>query len=143
MEKIKRSALVPFSAKKMFQLVDSIENYPQFVPFCKSAETLHRDQHNVSAKLFVSKSGIAKSFSTKNTLLPYEQITMELIDGPFKKLSGVWHFKALSAEACKVELMLEYEFSNKLTSLAFAKVFNQLVQSMMTAFTEHAKTIYS
>jgi len=141
-ERIKRSALIAYSAKKMYQLVDDVERYPEFVPYCKESQIIERNTASVSAKLLVSKSGIAKSFSTTNSLTPFESIHMELLNGPFKYLSGGWHFKALSDEACKIELDLEYEFSNKLASIAFSKVFNQLVQSMMTAFTERAQEIY-
>ncbi len=142
MERIKRSALIAYSAKQMYQLVDDIEKYPEFVPYCKESQIIERNEESVSAQLLVSKSGIAKSFSTTNTLIPYESIHMELLNGPFKYLSGGWHFKALSDEACKIELDLEYEFSNKLASLAFSKIFNQLVQSMVTAFTERAQSVY-
>ena len=142
METIKRSSLIAYSAEKMYQLIDDIEKYPEFVPYCKGAEIISREDNSVTATLQVSKSGLAKSFTTKNTLTPFTQIQMQLVNGPFKYLSGGWHFQALSDEACKVELELEYEFSNKLASMAFAKIFNQLVQSMMTAFTERAKAVY-
>lgn len=142
MERIKRSALIAYSAEQMYRLVDDIEKYPEFVPYCKESEIIERSAEIVSAKLLVSKSGIAKSFSTTNTLTPFKSIHMELLNGPFKYLSGGWSFKALSEDACKIELDLEYEFSNKLASIAFSKIFNQLVQSMVTAFTERAQTIY-
>lgn len=142
MEKIKRSALVPYSAKQMYLLVDDIEKYPEFVPYCKNAEIILREQQQVSATLHVSKSGIAKSFSTKNDLYPYERIQMQLLNGPFKYLNGNWRFIPLSEEACKIELDLEYEFTHKLASIAFAKIFNQLAQSMVTAFTKRAEEIY-
>jgi ribosome-associated toxin RatA of RatAB toxin-antitoxin module len=141
-EKIQRSALVHFSATQMFQLVDDIARYPEFVPYCQSAEILSRAQDKVSATLVVAKSGIAKSFSTENTLVEQHTIHIKLLNGPFKYLQGSWHFKALSESACKVELELEYEFKNKLASLAFAKIFNQLTQSMVSAFTERAGVIY-
>jgi ribosome-associated toxin RatA of RatAB toxin-antitoxin module len=142
-ERIKRSALIAYSAEQMYRLVDDIERYSEFVPFCKESTIIERNNDVVSAKLLVSKSGIAKSFSTTNTLVPYQSIHMELLNGPFKYLSGDWYFKALSEDACKIELDLEYEFSNKLASIAFSKIFNQLVQSMVTAFTERAQSIYN
>lgn len=142
MEVIKRSALVPFSAEQMYLLVDDIESYPEFVPNCKTAKITQRDEYKVCATLEVAKSGIAKSFSTQNTLIPNQKIHMELLDGPFKHLSGEWQFKPLAEDACKIELNLEFEFSNKLASMAFAGIFNQLIQSMVTAFTDRAKKIY-
>lgn len=142
MEKIERSALVAFSAEQMYRLVDDVEKYPEFVPYCKNATIINRESNLVSATLMVSKSGIAKSFSTKNTLTPFTEIKMELLNGPFKYLNGYWRFNSLSESACKIELHLEYEFSNIIASIAFAKIFNQLTQSMVSAFTQRASEIY-
>ncbi len=142
MQNICRSALVPFSAEQMYELVDDIDNYKSFVPYCRESTVLDRNSQQVTAKLQVAKSGLAKSFTTVNTLEPFEFIRMELIDGPFSHLSGGWRFTALSDSACKIELDLNFEFSNKLTSLAFSKVFNKLVQSMVSAFTKRAEKIY-
>ncbi len=142
MEKINRSALVPYSAEQMYRLVDDVEKYPAFVPYCKKAEILQRDDNSVCAQLEVAKSGIAKAFSTRNTLIPFQTIRMELLDGPFKHLSGDWRFIPLAEKACKIELNLEFEFSNKLASMAFAGIFSQLVQSMVSAFTQRAVEVY-
>lgn len=142
MEQINRSALVPFSAVKMYQLVDDIENYPEFVPHCQRASIILRKQDEVSATLAVAKGGIVRSFSTKNKLTPHRHIHMQLIDGPFKSLQGNWRFLPLTQDACKIELNLEFEFSNKLASIAFSGVFKQLIQSMISAFTDRAQNIY-
>lgn len=142
MQNICRSALVPFSAKQMYELVNDIDNYHFFVPYCRQSTVLERNSSQVKAKLEVTKSGLAKSFTTVNTLEPFKFINMELIDGPFSHLSGGWRFTALSDSACKIELDLNFEFSNKLTTLAFSKVFNKLVQSMISAFTTQAEKIY-
>ncbi len=126
----------------MYKLVDDINSYPQFVPHCKSAQVISRDKNVVCATLEVSKSGIAKSFSTKNFLKADSTIEMTLIDGPFKTLQGTWTFTPLSEDACKIELNLSFEFKNKLASMAFASIFNQLIQSMVAAFTSRAETVY-
>lgn len=141
-ENIKRSALVAYSAEQMYRLVDDIESYPQFVPYCKSAEELSRNDEIVSARLEVAKSGIAKSFATKNTLTVGQCISMELLDGPFKYLKGDWRFTPLADNACKIELDLSFEFSSKLASVAFTSIFNQLIQSMVAAFTDRAAQVY-
>ena len=142
MQKISRSALVPFSCQQMYALIDDISNYPHFVPHCQSATILNRTELEVTAQLVVAKSGIAKSFTTKNTLAPPNQISMTLVDGPFNHLTGDWWLKPLSEDACKIQLELNFEFSNKLTSLAFSSIFNQLAQSMVSAFTERAQQVY-
>lgn len=143
MQKIKRSALLPFSAEEIYRLVDDIEKYPDFLPYCRSSEILDRSADTVSAKIEVAKGNIAKSFSTENQLLPYSKIQMNLIDGPFKYLRGCWCFKTLSDSACKIELDLEFEFSNRLTSIAFSSIFNQLAEKMVSAFSERANEIYA
>ena len=142
MQQICRSALVPFSAQQMFALIDDITNYHQFVPYCQSSKVLERTDNHVTAQLVVAKSGIAKSFTTKNSLSPPNLIQMNLVDGPFNHLTGDWRLTPLSDNACKIELDLNFEFSNKLTSLAFSRVFNQLAQSIVTAFTDRAAKVY-
>jgi len=143
LQSICRSALVAFSAQQMFDLVDDIASYHQFVPYCQSSQELERSQQQVTATLVVAKSGIAKSFTTCNQLHSPNQIDMQLVDGPFSHLSGHWRFVALSDSACKIELDLQFEFSNRLTSMAFSKIFNKLMLSMITAFTERAEKIYA
>ncbi len=142
MKRITRSALVPFSAKQIYNLVDDLEKYPEFVPYCKKVTIINRKDQSVSAELEIAKGSIAKSFSTENHLVPFNQINMSLLNGPFKSLDGCWRFNALSDDACKVELDLAFEFSNKLTSFAFSKLFNELAEKMINAFTERAHQVY-
>ncbi len=142
MQQIFRSALVPYSDLQMYQLIDDIDCYDQFVPYCQSTKTIQRSDNQVTAELVVAKSGFAKSFTTRNTLSPPNSIRMDLVDGPFKHLSGDWKLTKLSDSACKIELDIQFEFSNKLASLAFSSMFNQLVQSMVTAFTDRAEKVY-
>jgi len=137
-----RSALVNFSTKQMYDLVDDIDNYQAFVPFCKSSKVLTRTATEVTAELLVAKSGIAKSFSTSNLLSRPNSIEMSLLEGPFAHLNGGWSFTELADNACKIELNLEFEFSNKLATLAFARIFNLLIESMVSAFTKRAREIY-
>lgn len=142
MSQICRSALVHFSAEQMFELVDDIDNYRLFVPFCKDSKILSRSNDKVTAELLIAKSGIAKSFTTCNKLNRPNSIELSLVNGPFSSLNGEWTFTELSDEACKIELDLEFEFSNKLATLAFAKIFNLLVESMVSAFTKRAQELY-
>lgn len=142
MPQIERSALVFYSARQMFELVADVPSYPQFLPGCSKSAVLSFDGTVQTAKLEVSKAGIGKSFTTRNTLVPYERLGMELVDGPFKYLRGGWQFIPLDAQACKVVLALEFEFSSKLVEFAFGKIFNELTLAMVQAFTERAKHIY-
>lgn len=142
MPQIERSALVFYSAQQMFDLVNAISDYPQFLPGCTNARVVSQSDTEMVASLQVSKAGIGHSFTTRNTLFPYQRIDMQLVDGPFKQLRGGWEFLPLNEHACKVVLKLEFEFSSKLIQFAFGKVFSELTASMVSAFTQRAKQVY-
>ncbi|ATA20962.1 MAG: type II toxin-antitoxin system RatA family toxin [Gibbsiella quercinecans] len=143
MPQISRSALVPFSAAQMYQLVNDVHSYPDFLPGCTGSRVLNATDKEMTAAVDVAKAGISKTFTTRNTLQDNQSINMQLVDGPFRKLMGGWHFTPLSPDACKVELHLDFEFTNKLIELAFGKVFKELAGSMVQAFTQRAKEVYS
>lgn len=142
MPSISRSALVMYSVDQMFQLINDVLAYPQFLPDCSDSKIIAEDNNSVTAALLVSKAGLKKWFTTKNTLISNQQVQLELVDGPFNKLQGRWLLTSLSEEACKVSLELEYEFSNKMFDLAFGRVFNHLTNNMVQAFTQRAKDVY-
>lgn len=142
MPSISRSALVMYSVDQMFQLINDVLAYPLFLPDCSNSKIIAEDDHSVTAALLVSKAGLKKWFTTKNTLISNEQVQLELVDGPFNKLYGRWLLTPLSEEACKVSLELEYEFSNKMFDIAFGRVFNHLTNNMVQAFTQRAKEVY-
>lgn len=142
MASIERSALVSFSCQQMFDLVNDIEAYPQFVPGCVSATILEQSDDHKVAKLDISKAGIGKSFTTRNTLHAPERIDMQLVDGPFKRLSGGWQFQPLSENACKIVFKLDFEFSNRLLSMAFGRIFHEITSRMVDAFAKRAQQVY-
>lgn len=142
MAQVNRSALVMYSAAQMYQLVNDVAAYPQFLPGCVGSKIISSEGNEMVASVDVSKAGIKKTFTTKNTLVLNERVDMLLVDGPFKKLQGGWTFLALDDDACKISLDLDFEFSNKLAELAFGKVFNELAANMVTAFTQRAKVVY-
>jgi len=131
-----------YSVDQMFQLINDVLAYPQFLPDCSNSKIITEDDNSVTAALLVSKAGLNKWFTTKNTFISNQQVQLELVDGPFNKLYGRWLLTALSDDACKVSLELEYEFSNKMFDLAFGRIFNHLTNNMVQAFTQRAKDIY-
>lgn len=139
---INKSALVSYSPSKMFQIVDDVEAYPRFLPWCGDAKVLSRDEDQVKAMVEINHSGIRKTFTTRNLLQKDKIIEMELIDGPFKHLHGYWRFEALGGDACKVSLDLEYEFSNKLLSMAVGPVFSHIANSLVDAFCQRAEALH-
>ena len=142
MPQIERSALVFYSARQMFELVNDVPRYPEFLPGCAKAQILQQSADQMLAKLQVKKAGISQEFTTRNTLVTNSQIQMQLESGPFKALSGGWTFVPLSDEACKMVLSLDFEFSNKIVEFAFGKIFNELTAAMVGAFTQRAKQVY-
>jgi len=142
MPQVERSALVPYSCEQMYELVNDIASYPEFVPGCVGAKVLHSTDNVIEAELAISKAGIQQSFATRNTLYSFQRIDMELLKGPFKSLRGGCQFEALSDDACKVILQLDFEFSSKLLHFAFAKVFNEVTSRMVDAFAKRAKQVY-
>ncbi|QSX29037.1 MULTISPECIES: SRPBCC family protein [Shewanella] len=143
MPKISRSVLVRFSAKQMYELINDVESYKEFLPGCVGGRVLEFDGQTMLASVDVSKAGISKTFTTRNQVVPDRQISLQLENGPFKHLTGHWRFTELAEDACKVEFELDFEFSNGLTELAFGKVFKDLAASMVTAFTSRAKVVYT
>ncbi len=139
---VQKSALVKFSALQMFELVNNIEDYPKFLPWCSGSRIMKRGDDFVEAELIISKGGFNKSFSTRNKIDPAGVITVSLLDGPFSYLEGVWNFLPLREDASKISLDLEFEMSGKLASLAFGVVFNQICNTMVTSFTDRAKQVY-
>ena len=139
---VQKSALVKYSAQKMFDLVDNIEAYPEFLPWCSDSRILSRKDDVVEAELIIAKGGFKKSFATRNLLDHGGRITIALLNGPFTHLEGKWDFMPLREDASKISLDLEFEMSGKLASLAFGAVFNQICNTMVASFTERAKEIY-
>ena len=142
MTTISKSALVTHSPEDMFKLVDDIEAYSEFLPWCGKATEISRDDKNVEASLFISHSGLNKEFTTQNKNTAFEKIEIHLVNGPFKNLDGVWLFEPLGERACKVSLNLEFEFSSKIISITLGPVFSKIANSLVDAFIKRADNIY-
>lgn len=142
MPTISRSALVMHSTAQMYELINDVLAYPSFIPDCGDSKIVSQENNTITAALLVSKAGINKWFTTVNTLVENEKVVLNLVDGPFKSLTGCWTLTALSEEACKISLDLDYEFSSKIFDLAFGRVFTHLTNNMVQAFTQRAKEVY-
>jgi ribosome-associated toxin RatA of RatAB toxin-antitoxin module len=139
---MEKTALVPYSAQDMYDLVCDIESYPRFLPWCTGAQVDAREEQCVTATIHLAKSGVQQSFTTRNTLETGRCIVMDLVRGPFKRLQGVWRFDPLQAEGCKVSFKLDFEFSNFAMRLALGKVFGQIADSLVDAFCQEARDRY-
>ena len=142
MPRVEKSALVPFSAQEMFDLVADVESYKEFLPWCSNSRKVFGKDGELCGWIEVSRLGITQDFSTCNELFPPERMTLVLNEGPFKQLNGEWRFTALRDDACKVSLIMEFEFSGRLINAAFGKVFNQVANSLVESFVKRAREVY-
>lgn len=142
MEKIDRSALVPYTAKEMFALVSDIEAYPDFLPWCTQASVLSHRHDEVRASVSFSVGGMSRSFATRNYLQVNKMIEMQLVEGPFSSLHGCWQFDSLGDSGCKISLHLEYDFSSRMLGMVVGPVFNQISNTMVDSFQQRAVEVY-
>ncbi len=142
MTHIERSALVMHSAQRMFDLVNDVKRYPEFLPWCIDAHIQSESDTNLVAGLTIKKGGIKQSFTTRNEKQSPDWMSMELVDGPFKKLNGLFKFQPLSDEACKVIFQLDFEVAGKILGLTLTPVFKQASNTMVDAFVKRADEIY-
>lgn len=142
MPTINRSALVPYSAQAMYDLVNDVDAYVQFLPWCKSSQVLARSEDEVRASIQLARGAVQKSFTTVNRLQPGKMIEIRLVEGPFRHLQGFWRFESLGDQGCKVLLDLEFEFSNRLVSMTVGPVFHQIASTLVDAFTRRAEEVY-
>lgn len=138
MSVVEKTALIKVPASLLYEVVNNVDAYPGFLPWCKTARLLSRTEDELCGEIEVSKAGVTQSFSTCNRLFPYHRIEIRLKEGPFKKLEGAWEFTELSNDACKVKLMLEFDFSNALMRGAFGIIFGQIANSLVDAFCKRA-----
>lgn len=138
MHNIHKSAIVLHSSKKMFQLVDSVENYPRFLPWCGSTQIIERDNSKTIASIEINYKGIRQTFTTENTKKQNKEMMIKLIDGPFKSLSGQWIFKNLDNDSCQIELKLEYQFNNIILEKLISPVFNMIANTFIDEFIKEA-----
>lgn len=139
---INKTALVMHSAERMFDLVNDVARYPEFLPWCTSTEIHEQNAEQITASMEIAKGGVRHTLTTRNQLQMPEAIEMSLVDGPFRNLSGRWHFKPLDDNACKVILSLQFEFSGSLSRMAFGSVFSQAATTMVDAFCKRADQLY-
>ncbi|WP_339479170.1 MULTISPECIES: type II toxin-antitoxin system RatA family toxin [unclassified Pseudomonas] len=136
---IQRSALLPYPAQALYDLVNDVASYPEFLPWCSSAEVLESSETHMRASLNIAKSGLSQRFVTRNTLVPGQSIEMNLEEGPFNQLHGVWVFKPLGEKACKISLDLSFDYAGPLVRATLGPLFNQAANTLVDAFCQRAK----
>ena len=142
MATLERSALVPFSAERMFALVNDVRRYPEFVPWCAGAEVLAETDALIEASLRLKRGGVEHRFTTRNTLTPFTAMRLELVDGPFTTFTGDWTFKALGEDACKIGLTLTFQYRGRLATAALGALLSSSADTLVEAFCQRAKALY-
>ena len=162
MKHVKKSVLLWYSAREMYELVVDVESYPKFLPWCESSTILERHEADpatdvpagMTARLGLSYAGVRQSFTTRNEQVRGESVKLKLVDGPFSRLDGVWQFRPLKTPdpaqppnpdepvACRVEFDLAYAFSNRMFEAVLSPVFDQVANTFVDSFVKRAVVVY-
>lgn len=142
MPDVNRSVLVGFTPAQMFALVDGVERYPEFLPWCGGAAVSHRDEATTRATIQIDYRGVRQSFTTENMKRAPHEMVVRLVEGPFSRLDGGWRFTGLADRGCKIEFSLHYEFSSRLLERLVGPVFSHIAGTLLEAFVKRAGQVY-
>jgi ribosome-associated toxin RatA of RatAB toxin-antitoxin module len=141
MKKISRTAIVEHSAEQMHALVEDVEAYPRFLPWCRAARVLERGAGGTLASLTVGLRGLRQSFTTRNLSQAGRSIDMQLVDGPFRSFAAAWRFSPLAERACRIEFAMQYEFSSRVLARVLEPLFDGIADTMVDAFIRRADAL--
>ena len=139
---VEKSVLIERTVCQMFELVDRVEDYPQFLPWCGGTELIERTETKTAARLHINYHGIKAHFATENAKEAPKWMDIRLREGPFRHLDGQWRFTPLGERACKIEFRLQYEFSNRLLEKALGPVFHHIANTFIDSFVKRANQLY-
>ncbi len=142
MTEIIKTTVVPYTPEEMYVLVNDIESYPTFLPWCTAAKILSQQEERLTATLSLALGKIKQSFTTENIMQDGAQIEMRLIEGPFKHLNGYWKFNLEDEESCQIQLHMHFEFKNKIIKHTLGKAFYKVMDSLVESFVQRAQQIY-
>lgn len=142
MAMVEKSVLIERSAQKMFALVDNVEDYPRFLPWCSKTHVEFRDEKKTIATLHISYLTVKSHFTTENEKVIPVRMSIRLVDGPFRRLEGSWLFKPLAENACRIDFQLSYDFSSKIFEKIIGPVFSQITNTFVDAFIRRADEVY-
>ena len=147
MKHVKKSILLWYSPREMYDLVVAVEDYPSFLPWCARAEVVERHADGLTARLHLAYAGVKHAFTTRNEHVPGESVIVKLVDGPFSLLDGLWQFSSLSrpgqeAAACKIDFDMRYAFSNRALEAVVSPVFDRVANTFVDSFVKRAAVVY-
>jgi len=140
MREIKHSAIIAQPPGRVFEVINDIESYPRFLPWCTHAKVLSRSEREIVATVGVRKGPLHGEFTTRNQLEPDKRISMQLVSGPFRTLEGEWLLSPIGENGCRAELHMRFAFKNALSSLLFEQKFGETMASLVDAFVTRART---
>ncbi len=142
MAQVKKTVIIRHTVAEMFLLVDDVLKYPEFLPWCGGVDLHEQNESKTVATLHIDYHGLKQQFTTENVKVFPNHMNIQLKDGPFKHMDGLWEFTALNEEACKIEFALNYEFSNAFFEKIIAPVFNHIANTFVDGFVVRADQIY-
>jgi ribosome-associated toxin RatA of RatAB toxin-antitoxin module len=142
MAEINRSALMPYPARVMYDIVNDVEHYPEFLPWCGATRVEQADEYSMEAAILMQTAGLNHWFKTRNRMVPGESIEISLLEGPFSKLEGRWLFTPINSEGCKIELMLHFEFRHKLAAAVASPAFSRIANTLVESFCNRARALH-
>ncbi len=146
MKQVKKSVLLWYSPREMYDLVTAVESYPSFLPWCHGAEMLAQDGLTATVRLQLQFAGLRHAFTTRNVHVPEQSVEMTLVDGPFSVLDGLWQFRPLGAQgqppACRVEFEMRYAFSSAAFEAVLSPVFDRVANTFIDSFVQRAEQVY-
>ena len=147
MKHVRKSVLLWYSPREMYDLVTGIARYPEFLPWCDRADLVQTHEDGVTAKLGLAYMGVRHSFTTRNVQVAPDSVKVQLVDGPFSVLDGTWLFKALGRPgseqpACKIEFELRYAFASPALEALVSPVFDRVANTFVESFVRRAEDVY-
>jgi ribosome-associated toxin RatA of RatAB toxin-antitoxin module len=150
MKRVRKSALLWYSPREMYDLVIAFDRYPQFLPWCERAEVLSAEGDQVTARLHMAFAGVHRALTTRNHYVSARSVKLEMVDGPFSLFNGLWQFEPMGADtdssgdpkACRVDFDLEYAFASKALETVVSPVFDKVADTLVDRFVRRAETVY-
>lgn len=142
MPEIKRNALMPYPAQVMYEIVNDVQSYPDFLPWCGAVRIDRQDRYSMEAAILMRVAGLNHWFKTRNVMVPGESIEIALLEGPFSQLEGSWNFTSLNDDGCKIDLMLKFEIKHGLAAAVIKPAFSRIANTMVESFCNRARELH-
>ena len=133
---------MPYSASKMYAIVNDVASYPDYLPWCGGAVIHEQTENRMDASIQMKKAGLNHWFRTRNRLVPGSSIELSLVEGPFRRLTGHWSFQTLDEEACRISLSLKFEVAGGIVGAVLSPAFSHIANTMVDSFCQRARQIY-